>query len=111
MTVPSLDHLLTQTLSHRRSTKSADDQGGYTNTFSEIATVNGRINPASPQEMQLAGRDQADVDHAIYLPVGTDVRINDQFIYSGRTFEVKVPNITPSVPVYQKALCKEVQRV
>jgi len=109
MRVPIITHLLIHSLTQKRNTRTADDQGGWIEALSTVGIVSGRIVPATAREMEVAAQRQASVTHAIYLPAATNVRINDHFTYDGRTFIVRVRNITPSVEVYKKALCEEVQ--
>lgn len=105
----NISRLFIHALSHQRSTSVADDKGGFTDGFAEIEALQGRINPARQSEIQFAGQNRAKATHVVYLPPGTDARIDDRFIFEGRTFEVTVPNIRPSVNIYRKALALEIQ--
>lgn len=104
-----IGHLLKDSLVWKRATRTADGAGGHTQSFTAVATVRGRVSQASQRDLDIAGKSRAEVTHAIYLPAGTAVKVADRFVWSSRTFEVKVPNITPSVAVYTKALTLEIQ--
>lgn len=75
-----------------------------------VATLPCRIAPASGRELEVAGRMQAEVTHSVYLQAGADIRVGDKLEADGITYEVTVPNISPSVPTHHhKALVKQMQ--
>ncbi len=109
--MPSISHLLIHALTQERKVRTPDGKGGFLEQYEILRTMNGRINPAGPRELEIAQQKQAEVTHYIYLEPGTDVGVNDQFVYGIRTFRVTIPNAdTPSIPIYQKIYCLEVQR-
>ncbi|MEE8262743.1 MAG: head-tail adaptor protein [Gammaproteobacteria bacterium] len=99
----------THALSHQRPTSAADGKGGFDDAYTELVVLQGRVSPAKQMDIQFAGQNRAKATHAIYLPPGTDARIDDRFTFEGRTFEVTVPNIRPSINIYRKALALEIQ--
>jgi len=109
LTVPIIDHLFIHSLTIKRNTRASDGQGGWVETPATSSTPNGRVNPVSGKDLEVAGKMRAQVTHCIYLPPGTDVLNGDVVYYGTRSFEVKVPNISPSKEIYKKALVLEVQ--
>lgn len=109
LSIPVIIHLLVHALEIRRPTRTADGRGGYLEAMRAIALVRGRVSQASERDLRLAGMERAEVTHAVYLESGTDIRIGDRIGFETREFVVKVPNLTPSIAVYRKTLCLEVQ--
>jgi hypothetical protein len=107
--VPSIVHLFIHQVDHQRELSTPDGQGGHTKTYPSLGTLGGRIWPATQKDLQSSGLDRAERMVAALFPPGTDLRIGDRLIHEGRTYEVKVRAIPPSVPIYSKALAKEIQ--
>ena len=105
-----ITHLLIHALTIKRNARASDGQGGWVETPTTSSTVTGRVNPASARDLEVAGKMRAEVSHAIYLPPSADVKNGDWISFGTRTFEVKVPNITPSIEVYKKVLVLEIQQ-
>lgn len=109
LTVPIIDHLFIHSLTIKRNTRASDGQGGWVETPATNSTTNGRVNPASARDLEVAGKMRAEVSHAIYFPADTDVKNGDLIVFGSRNLEVKTPNITPSKEIYKKVLCLEIQ--
>lgn len=110
--MPDISALYEHSLTHKRPAKTHTGKGGRTETPPlELGTVMGRVNSASAKDLMIAQQRQAEVKWVIYLTPGVDVRINDIFIYEGRTLIVTVADAqTPSIPIYQKVFTRETQR-
>lgn len=105
----NIGHLLVHSIDIQRSVGVDDGQGGTVETFVSQKVTNGRVWPATFKDMQLAGQNQARVTHAVVFQPGTDVRIDDRLIFDSRQFDVKVREVTPSIPIYHKVLAEEIQ--
>jgi len=111
MGMPSISHLLIHPLTQQRKARAPDGKGGFLENYEILRTLNGRINPAGPRELEIAQQKQAEVTHYIYLEPGTDVGVNDQFVYGIRIFRVTIPHADiPSIPIYNKVYTVEIQR-
>lgn len=108
----NIDHLLVHSILIKRvgSNRVSDGEGGFIETETNVKTTKGRMVPASQKDLMLAGQYRAEVTHSCYLSPGEDVKVEDVLEFEGRDFVVRVPNITPSVPIYQKVMCLEVQQ-
>lgn len=92
-----IGHLLNRTASViRASSYSADEQGGWTPSNSEVTSIACRVVPASGQDLEMARRREAEVSHACYVAAGTDLRIGDSLTADGITYDVVVPDLAPS---------------
>lgn len=105
----SVRHLLTDDLTHRRGTRVSDGQGGWTESGAGTSTVKGRVSPARAADLEVGRQRQARVTHAIYMLPDQDVRMGDQIVHKGRTFEITVAEIEPSIDVYHKSLAEWTQ--
>lgn len=105
----NIGHLLVHSIDIQRSTPVDDGQGGFEEAFASVEVTNGRVWPASHKDLMLAGQNQSRVTHAVLFPPNTDVRIDDQLVFDGRQFTVKIREITPSIPIYHKVLAEEIQ--
>jgi hypothetical protein len=104
-------HLLIHTLTLKRPSPEGDGMGGYTKEPLEtIASgLRGRVAQLNEEDRVVAARYEAIVTHRIYCEPDLEVKPNDVFIYGSRTFRVKIPTLKPSVEIYNKSLCEEVQ--
>jgi hypothetical protein len=109
-TIRNISHLFTHTTTLRRNVPTSDGHGGYKEALTTVETLQGRLWPATERDMQLAGQNEARVTHAWVAPPYTDVRVDDVLVINGRTFQVRVPHLEPSVNIYRKCLVEEVQR-
>jgi SPP1 family predicted phage head-tail adaptor len=105
----NIGHLLIHSIDIQRSTPIDDGQGGSEEVFQSVGVVRGRVWPANHKDLMVAGQDQSRVTHAVIFKPGTDVRIDDQLVFDSRQFNVKVREITPSIPIYHKVLAEEIQ--
>lgn len=71
-----------------RRTRTADGQGGYTQTWATVATVAGRMRPASAAERTLAMQRRADISHVWYVAADEEVQRGDRITGQGRTYDV-----------------------
>jgi len=87
--------------------------GGHTEADQSYAVdVRCRLSTPSGRDIEIAGRKEAVVTHALYWVPDPDVdpKTDDGFVLAdGRTFKVRVPAMIPSRAVYQKALLEEYQ--
>jgi hypothetical protein len=105
----SIGHLLIHRVDVLRSTPVDNGHGGFDEVFSSQGVVDGRVNPVTAKDLALVGKDESRVTHSIYLAPATDIRIGDKLLFEGRTFELRVKRIEPSVPIYHKVMVEEIQ--
>jgi hypothetical protein len=103
--------MLIHDLTQRRKTRTSNGKGGWTyGTYEDFDSPVGRVVPATARELEIAGQRQARVTHAIYLEPESDVQVGDLFEFEDAEYEVTVPAIIPSEPVYQKVLADRHER-
>lgn len=105
----NIGHLLIHSIDITRSVPVKNNKGGWTKTFTSQKVVLGRVWPVTQRDLVVGGQDQARVTHSVIFQPNTDVKIDDKLLFDGRTFDVKVREITPSIPIYHKVLVEEIQ--
>lgn len=86
--MPLIDSLYNHSWTLSRRTRTADGQGGYTQTWATVATVAGRMRPASASERTLALQRLAEISHVWYVAADEDVLRGDRITGQGRTWDV-----------------------
>lgn len=105
-----IGHLLNRTCEVIRGTTWEQVGNEWIEVPAVVATLPCRIAPATGRELEVAGRMQAEVTHSVYLFAGADIRVDDKLEAEGVTYEVTVPNLSPSIPAHHhKALVKQMQ--
>lgn len=88
----TLDASLPDVCAVRRSTRTADDQGGWGDGWATVATVPGRVSPAAatgnPDDTD-GERISTTTRWVVTLPADVDVQNDDRLVIAGRTFEVQ----------------------
>lgn len=103
----SFRSLLNNLLELKRVTKTADDAGGFTESWDSIGYFYGRICPVSAGERMLADKKYADLTHKIYCEA-MDVRENDKIVWGDWTFQI-IGILNPSEEFHHlQILAKEV---
>ena len=102
------------TATHKTKTRTPDYQGGYIYAFSTAGSYVARLSQPSAgvrQQSNDLGKDTGHVTHELYISPApsTTIKVGDQFVIGSRTFEVKIPNLTPSIAIYQKIGLLEIQ--
>ena len=111
----NVSHLMNITATHKTKTRTPDYQGGYIYAFSTAGSYVARLSQPSAGVRQLntndLGKDTGHVTHELYISPApsTTIKVGDQFIVNSRTFEVKIPNLTPSIAIYRKIGLLEIQ--
>ena len=110
----NISSLMNTTAVHKTKTRTPDNQGGYIYAFTTAETYVARLSQPSAgvRLNQDMGKDTGHVTHELYIspvPDAGTFSINDQIVIDSRTFEIKIPNISPSIPVYQKLALMELQ--
>jgi len=105
----NIGHLLIHRIDITRSTRAKTGKGGFTKTQVSQGIVRGRIWPVTQKDLMVGAQEQARVTHAVIFQPSTDVRVADELVFDSRKFVVRVPNITPSIPIYRKVLAEEIQ--
>ena len=93
----------------RRVSRVPDGAGGFTESWTTVATVACRLSPSGqlPHERVIAERLATTSVWTLTLPALTDVRPADQMVVGGRTFEV-VAVLARSSEISRRVVCTEV---
>ena len=110
----NVSRLMNISVTHQQKSRTADNQGGYSYAFSDAETYKARLSQPSAgvRQLQNMGQDVGEVSHELYIspvPTAGTFRVGDRIVYNSRNFEVKIPNIQPSITVYQKLAVLELQ--
>lgn len=99
-----------ETVEIRRKTEVGDGAGGFTEQWSVIATVSGRIAPtgSQPQERVVAEKLSVVSPWTVTLPAGVDVTVSDRLVIGGRTLEAVAVLAPRSWEISRRVLCAEV---
>ena len=105
----TLEASLPDTAQVQRKTLVSDGAGGYTESWSTVATVACRVSPSgrSPEERVIAERLAATSVWTITLPALTDVTVADRIVVGARTFEV-VGVLARTEEISRRVVCTEV---
>lgn len=72
------ESLLNNDYAISRRARISDGQGGWIITYTELATVRGRLRPATGVEREVALQEQRQISHVLYVVAGTDIARGDQ---------------------------------
>ncbi len=105
----TLDASLPDTATVQRKTLTSDGAGGYTESWSTVATVACRVSPSghSPEERVIAERLASMSIWMLTLPALTDVWPADRIVVGSRIFEV-VAAMVRSTEISRRVVCTEV---
>jgi len=71
-----------------RKTRASDGQGGWGETWATVATITGRMRPASAAEATAAAQRQAQISHVLYCGPDTNVARGDRVTGQERLWTV-----------------------
>lgn len=80
--------LLGDTFIVTRTQHAADGMGGWVISHVALGIIDGRLRPASAEEITVALQEQRKITHKLYCVAGTDIARGDQVTGEGRTLEV-----------------------
>jgi hypothetical protein len=103
-----ITHLLNKTIAVKTTARTSDGKGGFTETETS-SNVSGRYHQAQSRDLISAGHREAQVTHVFYFDPGQSFDVDDHLVVDGRRFRISIPNLVPSVDIYQKAFAVEVQ--
>jgi len=105
----TLNDSLPDTAQVQRRSLTGDGAGGFTESWSTVATVACRVAPSgqSPQERVIAERLTATSVWTVTLPALTDVQSADRIVVGTRTFEV-IGVLARSDELARRVVCTEV---
>jgi len=95
MRLEIVDHTCSSLVTIQRSSKVSDGQGGYTETYTTIATVMCAIGPAGENEQQVAARLSLVTGMNFVFPYGTDINPMDRIVANGHIYEINGLNDEP----------------
>lgn len=100
--------LLDRPLRLERPEPVPDGRGGWIEGWAPAGESRGRLAPLSGRDVTAAGRAEARVTHALYLPPGSEARPGDRVVVGARVFRVAVTGLgRPGA--YEKLLLEERQ--
>lgn len=80
--------LLNNTFTVERRDRLPDGQGGWTITYAEVGTVQGRICPSTSKERVVADSEEQQITHVLYVVAGENVARGDRVTCDDLTVEV-----------------------
>ena len=84
----SLESLLIETFTPQTVTRTTDDQGGYTTSWTDGTDFEGRLSKLTVQERVAQDKETALATHKVYCLTSVDVDPDDQITLGTRTFIV-----------------------
>lgn len=97
--MPSIRHLLNQSLDVWRATVQGDGMGGQTTTWVQVGSIKARLSQPSAQEREVAAHKEAELTQVIYALPGADVVRGDELHGFGTAYVV-LATFQPSKPAY-----------
>ena len=104
-----IEALFNQTVTVSRRDRIADGQGGYSILYADVASVEGRLRPASSTERDVADQEQRAISHVLYVLHGTDIARGDQIEVDGLTLDVMGVREPSRAGYHLEVDCMEVQ--
>lgn len=81
--------LLNNDFAIRRKRRTSNGQGGWPEDFVTVATLLGRLRPASGAEREAALLEERQITHVLYVLAGADIARGDEVTGGGLTVEVQ----------------------
>lgn len=107
----AFESLLNHTFTIMRRERTSDGQGGWTITYVEIGSAEGRIRPASSGEREVAAQEQRQISHVLYVAAGgTDIARGDLVIGGQLTVDVQGIREPSQAGHHLEIDCLETQR-
>ena len=82
------ESLLGDTFIQTRRTRLPDGMGGWSISHLAMGTIDGRLRPASAEEITVALQEQRKITHKFYCLAGTDIARGDRVVGENRTLDV-----------------------
>lgn len=73
----TFDGLLNNTFTVARRYRVSDGQGGWTLSWVDVGTVQGRLRPANSNERMVADAEQQQITHVLYTDADVDIERGD----------------------------------
>ena len=84
----AFEGLLNNTFVISRRDRVDDGQGGWTIVYGDVASVQGRIRPATSAERLVADREERQITHVLYVVHGADIERGDLVVCDDLQVEV-----------------------
>ncbi len=92
-----------------RRFRTLDHQGGWHITFASIATIRGRLRPASSTEILAAQQEQRKISHVFYCLEGENIARGDRISADGVTVDVMAIREPSRANEHYEIDCLEIQ--
>ncbi len=102
--------LLNQDYAIHRKVRASDGQGGWSEAWTELATVRGRLRPVSAEERTIADEVEAEVTHVLYTLASEDIARGDIVAGAGRTVRVLAVREPSQAGHHLQIDCRELQQ-
>jgi head-tail adaptor len=109
MTAKAPIHLMLQSVSVQRPTKTVDDVGSPVSTFAaHLSDVSAHVEPAGGSEAIRYGRRANARMFTVWLPGDTDLDEQDRIVWGANVLEVRTIDDLQNRGVVLKAVCEQV---
>lgn len=85
----------------------SDNQGGYTESFTSVATLWASIEPANGYEKFQAGQNETPITHKVLMRYDSRITTAKRLLYGSRVFEIKECLNIKEENAFLKLLCIE----
>lgn len=111
MTNPVFDPgILRQSLELQSFTDISDGRGGFSRTWSTIATLFAAVKPASASRQIIAGTPQLIITHQIIIRYRDGISFDQRFVWDDRIFNVHIVQDLDETKRFHSCQCEEVEQ-
>ncbi|MDZ4346861.1 MAG: phage head closure protein [Candidatus Binatia bacterium] len=92
-----------------RESQADDTQGGWTVSWVDVVTIDGRLRPASASEREVAQQEQSKLSHVLYCEVDVDIVRGNLVTGAGKTVKVIAVREPSHMGHHLEVDCEEIQ--
>ncbi len=81
-------HLLNLRPLLQRKIRVADNQGGWTESWTDVGNISARLRPATASEREVAAQEQAHIDYVVYCPAEAGVARGHRMLLGNLALEI-----------------------
>jgi len=105
-----IDSLFISMFTQSRMSRTADGQGGWAESWSDMGTIDGRMRPATATEQVVAMQRQVGISHVLYCDAEVEVLREDRLTGEGRTWRVVAVREPSHMGHHLDIDCEELQK-